>query len=74
MVEHERAIGAAQGHHLAHRYHFATGAAYVEPFEILRRLAELGFRLHDDAEGAPVQVEVVDIETAKVRLQGLKGI
>ena len=74
MVEHERAIGAAQGHHLAHRYHLTTGAAHVEPFEILRRLAELGFRLHDDAEGAPVQVEVVDIETAKIRLQGLKGI
>src|SRR5262249_32688598 len=33
-----------------------------------------GFRLHDNAEGAPVQVEVVNIETTKVRLQGLKGI
>src|SRR5262249_33667455 len=74
MVEHERAIGATQGHYLAHRYHLATGAAHIEPFEILRRLAEFGFRLHDDAEGTPVQVEVVDIETAKVRLQGVKGI
>ena len=45
MVEHKRAIGAAQGHHLAHRHHPATGTAYVEPLQILRRLAELSFRL-----------------------------
>ena len=74
MVEDERAVGAAQGHQLADGYHSATGAAHVEPFEVLRRLAELGFRLHDDAEGAAVQVEVVQIETAEIGLQGLKGI
>jgi hypothetical protein len=57
-------------HQGAERHHLAAGTAHVETPHVLRPCAQGGVRLGHDAEGAPVEVEIVDVKAAE---KGLKG-
>ena len=56
------------------RHHRAAAAAHIDTIDVLDRIAELRLGLDIDLPGAAEQVEIVDVKSAKRRLQRVEDV